>query len=73
MKVNTTLQIFAALDINFPSEYVYSNKTKVVLIDKTQKIIKLNDSNIDLLNNSHPLTHGTLLHNILKENEETLT
>jgi hypothetical protein len=64
MCVNSILQIFAAIDINCPSVYKYTKDTKVVMVCENQKIVELDNNSIDLLNNSHPLTHGTILYNL---------
>ena len=67
LDVDSTFQIFAALDINFTSPYVYSKNTKVLIVSEKQKFVKLDDNTIDKLNNSHPLTHGTIIHNLSKQ------
>jgi len=51
----------------FTKNLVDTKETKVVLVSENQKIINLDSESVDLLNNSHPLTHGTILYNLSKD------
>jgi hypothetical protein len=67
MKVDNTFQIFAALDINFCSNYIYSDKTKVLIVSENQKFVELDNDAIDKLNESHPLTHGSIIYKLSQQ------
>ena len=67
LDVDNTFQIFAALDINFDNNYVYSNNTKVLIVSEKQKFVKLDETTINKLNNSHPLTHGSIIYKLSQQ------
>lgn len=72
MPLSSTEQIFAAIDVNIPSVYKYTDKTRVVVLDcvnKTTKEAKIPNSILSTLNSVSPLIRGSILYSALTENQ----
>ena len=53
LPVKNTLDIFAAIEVSFPSEYEFTEKTEVIILDSLRKksLVKKNDTLVKLLGN----------------------
>lgn len=71
LPLKTSEQIFGCLDVNFTDNYDYNNNTALMVIDclnNTNKVYKLTNENIEMLNNLHNISRGTYLYNSLFHN-----
>lgn len=69
LPLKSTEQIYATLDSNFPYNYTFNDKTKVVVVDAYEEkssVLSLNNDQIDRLNDLHNFKKGTFLYDIYK-------
>ena len=60
-------QIYAAIEVNLPDTYQYSNKTSIIILDsvkETMKTINMTKEQSILINELHPLCRGTALYDM---------
>ena len=70
MPLQSIEQIYGAIEVNIPDEYVYTKKTKVFVlnsIDETSDIMNIPDEYLKELNNTHTLGKGVYLYNLYKQ------
>lgn len=63
-------QIYGAIEVNIPDEYVYNEKTKVFIFDgvnETTNTMYLSPEYVDEINDLHPLARGTYMYNLYKK------
>ena len=68
LPVNSTEQIYAVIETNLPTNYTYSDKTTVYVIDsnsESSKEIQLTEEQASTINNTYFLARGTTLYDIL--------
>lgn len=62
-------QIYGVIETNIPDDYIYTDKTTIVMLDCRKKIAVpfcLNPFDLNLINNTHQLSRGTLLFDLYK-------
>ena len=67
LPVKSIDQIYGAIEVNIPDDYVYNDNTKIFIFDSVQQktsVIKINENKLDELNNTHPLGRGTYIYNL---------
>lgn len=67
MEISTPEEIYAALEVNLPDNYIFNANTKVYVLDSVnnKRCVKhLTPKLIKLVNDTHPLQRGTLLYDI---------
>lgn len=70
LPVQNIEQILAIIQTNIEDGYVYSDKTEVIVLDavsETTSVYSITQENADLINETHPICRGTVLHDILCE------
>ena len=68
LPVENTLDIFAAVEVNIPSEYEFTKETEIVVLDSLQKntkILQVSERNISDLNETEPSSRGVFIYNLL--------
>lgn len=71
LPVNCPEQIYAAIDVNIPTKYKYNENTKILVIDAINEenlYAELGKEEAKTLNNTHSLSRGVELYEIIKEN-----
>jgi len=69
MRLKSIDEIFCTIDCNFKSDYSYSSKTIILIIDsvkETNQIVNLNKDNISMINKMNHMLHGTFIYDTLK-------
>jgi hypothetical protein len=69
MSMKTVEHMYAAIDSNIQTKYVYNNKTTVFLMNSVKKnttIFTLNKDEIDLVNKTHSICRGSIMYDIYK-------
>ena len=67
MPLKSIEQIYGAIEANITDDYIYSKNTKVMIFDSLQEntsLLTLNDNQIKLINEIHPLCRGSTLFDI---------
>jgi hypothetical protein len=67
MPLQSTLEIYGAIEANIPDKYEYNDETICCIVDSTNEvcdIFKINDEDLDEVNNTHPLMRGTLIYDL---------
>ena len=67
LPLKSTEQIFAAIDVNIPTEYEFNKNTIVLVmncISKNIDLLSLSKKQINIINKIHPLCKGTALYDI---------
>lgn len=67
LPLKTPESFYAAIDTHIPTEYVYSEKTNVVVLDSIQEkteIFSLTPADVELVNGSHQFVKGSVLYDI---------
>ena len=70
MPMKTTEQMYAAIDSNIPTKYVYTNNTTVFLMNSVKRntsVFRLSDPEINQINSTHSLCRGCILYDIYKD------
>lgn len=68
LNVNSTLEIYGAIELAFPSKYVFNTNSTIIFLDSINKkteVHKLDKSNIDTLANYNVREMGCALYDIL--------
>ncbi len=68
LPVEGTLDIFAAVEVNIPSEYEFTKGTEIVVLDSLQKntkILQVSERNISDLNETEPSSRGVFIYDLL--------
>jgi hypothetical protein len=63
-------QIYAAIEVNIPDTYTYTEKTKVFIFDGVMEksdTMYIPQEHLKDINNTHPLVRGTYLYNLYKK------
>ena len=71
--LQTTEQIYGALEANIPDRYQFNENTTVFVmncISEDCTRMKLTPEIIESVNNAHPLTKGVFLYSMYKEQEQ---
>ena len=69
LPLKTPESFYAAIDTHIPTEYTYSDKTNVVVLDAIEEkttVFSLLPEDVDLINRSHQFVKGSVLYNIYK-------
>lgn len=67
MPVKNIEQIYAAIEINIPDKYIYTNDTNIIMFDILNEKVtsfKLEKDQISDVNNAHPLCKGTVIYDL---------
>jgi hypothetical protein len=70
LPLQSTEQIYAAIEINIPDEYTYSSNTTIFVFDgirETTNMMQLTDDQAVIVNDIHPIARGTTLYDMYKE------
>ena len=72
LPLQTTEQIYGAIDVNFPDKYVFNKNTTVLVMDcrdtvKNSYKLKLDPEEYNNINNTHFLSRGLFLYEIYKK------
>lgn len=62
-------QIFAAIEVNLPSEYNYNENTKIVILDTVNEncsTFELPKDQIENINKIHDISKGTYIFDLFK-------
>lgn len=62
-------QIYASIEANIPDEYIYNENTKIVIVDahgEQTDVIQIPESELETLNELHPMTRGTYIYDMWK-------
>lgn len=73
MLLQSTEQIFAAIDANLPDDYVYTPNTKLVILDvlgKQTDHMELTQEECDDINDLHHICRGATLYDLYKQKKE---
>jgi hypothetical protein len=68
LPVKNTMEIFGAIEVSLPSDYEFTEKSEIVILDsinKNSKILQLSKNNISELNGMEPSEWGVYLYGIL--------
>jgi hypothetical protein len=60
-------QIYAGIEVNLKDKYIFNSNTTVIIFNSLKKntqIFKPNSSEIENINDSHPLTRGTFIYEL---------
>lgn len=63
-------QIYTAIEINIPDDYIYNNNTTIFILDsikQTTNFLKLSNEQINEINKIHPISRGSKLYDIFKK------
>lgn len=63
--------VYAAVDVNIPSEYIFTEETKVIVLDCVNEETyekRIDPSDLDGLNSTHSISKGTYLYDLLMKN-----
>lgn len=69
LPLQTTEQIYGAIEVNMPDKYLFNKNTTVFVMDCVKEKcsrMKLDSDMIDSINNTHTLSKGTFLYNLYK-------
>lgn len=72
LPLQSTEEIYGAIEANLPDEYVYNDNTAVFILDSINnvtKLFKIPQKEIKNVNDSHPMVRGTYLYNLYKNQE----
>jgi hypothetical protein len=70
MPMKTIEHIYAAVDSNLPTEYIYSDKTTICIMDSVNDksfVFKLEPDEIKKINSIHSFCRGTIMYDIYKD------
>jgi hypothetical protein len=70
LPLKTVEEIYGALDVNFPDNYIFNENTTVLVMDSVSKNsykLKLNREECNIINNTYFLSRGTVLYEIYKK------
>ena len=69
LPLKMTEQIYGAIEANVPDKYVYTENTKVVVLDSLKEektILRLDKNTSHTVNKLHPILRGTYLYDLYK-------
>lgn len=69
LPLKATEQIYGAIEANVPDKYVYTENTKVVVLDSLKEektILRLDKNTSHTVNKLHPILRGTYLYDLYK-------
>jgi hypothetical protein len=69
LTLQSTEQIYAAIEANLPDNYVYTTETSVVILDSvnnTCNMFKIPENQVDRVNNTHSMARGTFIYDLSK-------
>ena len=69
LPLKTPESFYAAIDTHIPTDYVYSEKTKIVVLDSLDErtnVFSLDEDDVKKLNDTHPFMKGSVLYEIHK-------
>jgi hypothetical protein len=69
LPLQSTEQIYGAIECNLPDDYVYNNKTSIFIINSSTSsccLYKLPEEEIDNINDLHPMARGTFIYDLYK-------
>ena len=75
LPLQSTEQIFAAIETNIKDEYVYNEDTTVIVYDSVKEetnYLKIPEEYIEIINKMHPLCRGTAIYDIYNGNAPSL-
>lgn len=68
LPVKNTMDIFAAIEVSLPSEYEFTEKSEILILDsinKNSKVLQLSKNNVSTLNGMGPSEWGVHLYGLL--------
>jgi hypothetical protein len=67
LPLNSTEQVYGAIECNFPDEYVYNENTNVFIVDSindTCTVYKIPGDQLQYVNDIHPMARGTFIYDL---------
>ena len=69
MPLQSIEQMYAAIEVNIPDEYVYNENTTIFVMDSVNEVCdlyNLTPEQTERINNEHSLTRGTTIHQMYR-------
>jgi hypothetical protein len=69
LPLQSTEQIYGAIDCNLPDKYLYTNNTNILIINNNtnqSELYKIPHNKLDVINKLHPMTRGTYIYDLYK-------